>query len=129
MRENGIRATFQRPFKRTTNSDHSYPIAPNVLDRQFNPSTPDQAWVTDITHVWTQQGWLYFAVVMDLFSRRIVGWSMAEHMRTDLVSGALAMALDNRLAEGDLLHHSYRGSQYASTAYQKTSPITRSPSA
>jgi transposase InsO family protein len=119
MRENAIEARIRRPFRTTTDSDHDRPVAPNLLDRQFVSVRPNQVWATDITYVWTQEGWLYLAVVLDLFSRRIVGWSMAEHMRTDLVSTALVMALGNRLPKGELLHHSDRGSQYASFAYQK----------
>ncbi len=93
-------------------------MASNHLDRQFSVDTPDKAWVTDITYVWTEQGWLYLAVVMDLFSRRVVGWSMAEHLRTELVLGALHMALGQRVPSRDLTHHSDRGCQYASQAYR-----------
>lgn len=119
MRENGIRARVRRPFRRTTDSAHGYPVAPNLLDREFDPKRPNQVWATDITYIWTREGWLYLAVVMDLFSRRIVGWSMADHMRTGLVANAMAMALGNRLPDGDLMHHSDRGSQYASVAYRQ----------
>lgn len=118
MRENGITARFKRPFRRTTDSNHSLAVAPNHLDRNFTVDGPDKAWATDITYVWTEQGWLYLAVVLDLFSRRVIGWSMAEHMRTDLVLGALNMALGHRLPNPDLTHHSDRGSQYASQAYR-----------
>ena len=90
-----------------------------MLDRQFDASRPNQRWASDITYIWTFEGWLYLAVVLDLFSRRVVGWSMAKHMRTELAANALAMAIGNRLTEKDLLHHSDRGSQYASFAYQK----------
>lgn len=119
MRENGIRAQVRRPFRRTTDSNHDHPIAPNLLDREFDPKRPNQVWATDITYIWTREGWLYLAVVMDLFSRRIVGWSMADHMRTDLVTNAMDMALGNRLPDSDLMHHSDRGCQYTSLAYRQ----------
>lgn len=118
MRENGITARFKRPFRRTTDSDHSLAVAANHLDRNFTVDGPDKAWVTDITYVWTEQGWLYLAIVLDLFSRRVVGWSMAEHLRTDLVLGALNMALGQRVPSSALIHHSDRGCQYASHAYR-----------
>ncbi len=119
MRENGIQARLRRRFRRTTHSDHGLPVADNVLDRKFDATRPNEKWATDITYVWTVEGWLYLAVVVDLFSRRVVGWSMAEHMRTELVQSALEMALGNRLPDEELLHHSDRGSQYASFSYQK----------
>jgi len=119
MRENGVSARFKRRWRRTTDSKHTLPVAPNTLDRNFEIEAPNKVWVTDITYIWTLEGWLYLAVVEDLFSRRIVGWSMADHMRTELVLGALDMAIGNRLPEGELLHHSDRGSQYASFTYQK----------
>ena len=119
MRENAISAVVRRRFRRTTDSSHGLPVAPNRLDRRFEAERPDQAWVTDITYVWTQEGWLYLAVVIDLFSRRVVGWSMDETMKTDLVVRALGMALGHRVPEHELVHHSDRGSQYASYRYQK----------
>jgi len=119
MRKNAIAARIRRRFRATTDSDHDSPVAANILDRRFEASRPNQSWSTDITYIWTQEGWLYLAVVLDLFSRRIVGWSMAETMATDLVVDALTMALGNRLPDGDLLHHSDRGGQYASFRYQK----------
>lgn len=119
MRENGISARLKRRWRRTTDSRHTLPVAPNTLDQQFEVKAPNKVWATDITYVWTLEGWLYLAVVEDLFSRRIVGWSMAEHMRTELVIDALDMAVGNRLVDGELLHHSDRGSQYASFTYQK----------
>ena len=124
MRERQIRAKTARRFvPSTTDSRHDRPVAPNVLDRQFDAARPDRKWATDITYVPTDQGWLYLAGVIDLCSRRIVGWSMADHMRTDLVADALRMALSSRSpGDGDggdgLLHHSDRGVQYASDAYQ-----------
>lgn len=118
MRLHGIRATAPRRSVRTTDSRHERPVAPNVLAQQFEASAPDRVWTADITYIDTAEGWLYLAVVMDLFSRRIVGWSMAEHMRVDLVEQALDMALAGRERLEGLLHHSDRGSQYASQAYQ-----------
>jgi putative transposase len=119
MAKLGITAQTKRKFKATTDSGHDLPIAPNLLDRNFTTTEPDQAWVADITYVWTTEGWLYLAVILDLFSRRIVGWSMAEHLRSDLVLNALDAALGHRVpAASGLLFHSDRGSQYASDAYQ-----------
>ena len=103
----------------TTNSDHDHPIAENVLDRNFEASRPNEKWTTDITYVFTGEGWLYLAVVMDLFSRRIVGWSTADHLKTGLCLDALKMALDHRTSVEGLLHHSDRGVQYASDRYRK----------
>ena len=119
MRESHIQARARRRYRVTTDSRHDLPVAANILDQNFHAERPDQVWATDITYIWTLEGWLYLAVVEDLFSRRVVGWSMATHMRTELVLGALEMAIGNRLPEGDLVHHSDRGSQYASYAYQK----------
>jgi len=118
MREEGITGDAPKPFRRTTDSKHSMNVADNILDRKFEASAPDQAWATDITYVRTWQGWLYLAVVIDLFSRKVVGWSMATHMRTSLVLGALQMALGRRLPRPGMLHHSDRGSQYASQDYR-----------
>ena len=119
MRLEGIHARVQRRWRRTTDSSHGLPVQANALDRRFDPERPDQAWVADITYIWTLQGWLYLAVVIDLYSRRVVGWSMQDHMRTDLVVDAAVMALGHRQPESDALHHSDRGSQYASFAFQK----------
>lgn len=119
MKENGITGTPPRPFKRTTDSKHHLGVADNVLNREFTVDAPDKVWATDITYVRTWEGWLYLAVVIDLFSRRVVGWSMATHMRTSLVTGALKMALGRRLPQADMIHHSDRGSQYASHDYRK----------
>lgn len=118
MREHGLRARRHRRFKATTDSRHTLPVAENVLERQFKAEVPDARWAADITYIWTQQGWLYLAVVMDLFSRRIVGWSMQETMERRLVLSALEMALGTRRPPPGLLHHSDRGSQYASGDYQ-----------
>jgi putative transposase len=119
MRGEGLRAKAKRKFvPRTTDSDHRQPIAPNVLDRQFAAAAPNRKWATDITYIPTDEGWLYLAGVLDLCSRRLVGWSMADHMQTDLVADALTMALARRKPPAGLLHHSDRGVQYASDGYQ-----------
>ena len=119
MRENGIRAKRSRKFKVTTNSKHNYPVAPNRLKRRFEVSTPNSVWVSDITYIWTSEGWLYLAGVLDLYSRRIVGWSMKPRMTEDLTLEALNQAIMQRQPQDGLLHHSDRGSQYASGNYQK----------
>jgi putative transposase len=121
MREQQIRAKTARKFvPRTTDSRHGQPVAANVLDRQFDSANlPNRKWAADITYVPTDEGWLYLAGVIDLCSRKIVGWSMAEHMRTDLVADALQMAITRRGPAPGLLHHSDRGVQYASDGYQR----------
>ena len=120
MRRAKIRAKTSRRFvPRTTESNHQQPVAENLLNREFVASAANRKWVADITYVATDEGWLYVAAVLDVFSRRIVGWSMAEHMRVDLVSDALQMALQRRCPAEGLLHHSDRGVQYASEDYQR----------
>lgn len=119
MAQLGLRARPKRKFKATTDSEHPFPIADNVLNREFKTTEPDRVWVADMTYIWTGEGWLYLAVIIDLFSRRVVGWSMADHMRTELVLTALEAALGQREASPQgLMFHSDRGSQYASTDYQ-----------
>ncbi|AQV96663.1 transposase [Cupriavidus necator] len=118
MRETGLRARWKRKFVSTTDSRHTLPVAENVLDRQFDVAEPNRAWVSDITYIRTAQGWLYLAVVLDLYSRRVVGWSMAPTMPAGLVMSALTMALQQRRPEPGLVLHSDRGSQYASDEYQ-----------
>jgi putative transposase len=119
MKQLNIKARRKRRFKVTTDSQHTLPIADNILDRNFTATEPDQDWVADITYIATHQGWLYLAVVVDLFSRRVVGWSMADHMRTDLVLTALEASLGQRIpAQSGLVFHSDRGSQYASSDYR-----------
>jgi len=119
MKRQRIRAKSKRKFvPRTTDSGHGQPVAPNVLGRKFEAELPDRKWAVDITYVPTGEGWLYLAGVIDLCSRKVVGWSMAEHMRTDLVADALSMALARRSPGEGLLHHSDRGVQYASEDYQ-----------
>jgi transposase InsO family protein len=119
MREHGIRAKSPRRFVRTTDSNHRLPVADNVLDRDFEPEGPNARWCADITYIPTGEGWLYLAVVEDLFSRMIVGWSMDESMESRLVVDALEMAIQRRRPEAGLLAHSDRGSQYASDHYQR----------
>jgi putative transposase len=119
MRELGLRGVSPRKFRVTTNSDHDHPIAENVLNRDFEANGPNEKWATDITYVWTGEGWLYLAVVMDLFSRRIVGWSTADHLKTDLCLDALQMALGYRTGIENLIHHSDQGVQYASDRYRE----------
>jgi transposase InsO family protein len=109
----------RRCVPRTTNSAHEQPVADNLLDRDFAADRPNQKWLADITYIPSEKGWLYLAAVLDCYSRRIVGWALAEHMETDLVSQALQMALVQRRPGGDLLHHSDRGSQYASDHYRR----------
>lgn len=118
MREHGIRARHKRRYRATTDSRHSLPVAPNVLDRQFNQAMPNAAWAADITYIATAEGWLYLAVVLDLFDRSVVGWSIKPRMTTDIVIDALTMAWFRRRPAAGLVHHSDRGSQYASGAYQ-----------
>lgn len=122
MRQAGIAAKTKRKFRQTTDSNHKLPVAENVLDRQFAPDEPNESWVADITYVPTREGWLYLAVVEDLFSRMVIGWSMSETMTSRLVVDALEMALTRRLTlkgSSALVAHSDRGSQYASEHYQR----------
>jgi transposase InsO family protein len=120
MRAAGLRVTPKKRFvPRTTDADHAYPIAANVLDRTFTAAAPDHAWVCDLTYVWTDEGWLYLSVVIDLFSRRVVGWSMSDDMKASTsVAAALRMAIVRRRPDPGLLHHSDRGSQYACELYR-----------
>jgi putative transposase len=118
MREAAVRPVWKRKFLPTTDSKHALPVAENVLDRTFNVAAPNQAWVSDITYIRTRQGWLYLAAVMELFSRKIVGWAMAPTMPTELIASALRMALQQRKPPRGLLLHSDQGSQYASLEYQ-----------
>jgi len=119
MHDNDIRAKSARKFKYTTDSNHALPVADNLLDRQFEAQRPNERWVCDITYIWTREGWLYLAVVEDLYSRMIVGWSMSDTMTSRLVVDALEMAVQRRLPDEGLLAHSDRGSQYASEHYQR----------
>lgn len=119
MRQRGLRATTARKFRHTTDSNHRLPVAQNVLDRQFEASGPNEKWVSDITYVWTDEGWLYLAAVEDLYSRKVVGWSLGERLTSELVNEALRMGIGRQLPRVDLLAHSDRGSQYASGSYQR----------
>jgi transposase InsO family protein len=119
MRQMGLKAKTPKRFKLTTNSRHSFAVAPNVLDRNFDVDTPNKVWTADISYVWTFEGWLYLAIIMDLHSRQIVGWAMDKRMKKDLALNALSMAYWQRKPDKKLLHHSDRGSQYACHEYRK----------
>ena len=118
MQQHGIRAKTKRKFRVTTDSNHDLPIAPNRLMRDFSPPQPDQAWAGDITCIWTDEGWLYLAAVVDLYSRQVVGWSMKPQMKADLVLDALRMAWFRRHPKKGLIFHSDRGSQYCALVYR-----------
>ncbi len=118
MRRQNLRAKAARKYKATTNSKHTLPVAPNLLAQDFTAKAPNQKWVSDITYLWTDEGWLYLAVIIDLYSRLVVGWALAERMTADLACQALQMALWRRKMPKKILLHSDRGSQYCSTAYQ-----------
>ncbi len=119
MRQDGIAAKTKRKFKVTTDSKHDLPVAQNLLERRFEQPAPNQAWVSDISYLPTREGWLYLAVVQDLFSRRIIGWAMSNRVTSRLTVDALQMALDRRRPAPGLIVHSDRGSQYASDHYQR----------
>ena len=119
MREAGIRSRTKRKFKATTNSKHNLPVAPNLLNQDFTVKAPNLAWVGDITYIPTNEGWLYLAVLLDLYNREVVGWSASSRMTRQLAINALQMALGRRNPRQGLLHHTDRGSQYASSDYQK----------
>ena len=118
MQEHGIKARGKRKFVVTTDSKHDLPIAPNLLQRNFTADAPNQVWTGDITYIATDEGWLYLAVVLDLFSRQVVGWSMQAHMQSSLVTDALRMAWFRRAPEPGLVFHSDRGSQYCGHEFQ-----------
>jgi len=118
MRENGLLARQKRRFKRTTDSEHAWPIAPNIIDQDFTAVAPNQKWGVDISYIWTREGWLYLAVVIDLFSRRVVGWAVGDRLHRNLALAALRKALTMRRPPEGLIHHSDRGSQYCSVDYQ-----------
>ena len=119
MRELGLKAKAPRRYKVTTDSCHKFSIAPNILNRKFDVNQPNRVWAADITYVWTLEGWLYLALVIDLFSRQIIGWSMDKQMKKQLTLDALAMAYWRRKPPACLIHHSDRGSQYACNEYRK----------
>ena len=118
MQENGIKAKHKRRYKVTTDSKHNFLVAPNLLERNFAPLAPNQVWTSDITYLWTGDGWLYLAIVLDLFNREVVGWSLKSRMTADIVTDALTMAWFRRKPAAGLMHHSDRGSQYASHVFQ-----------
>jgi putative transposase len=118
MRENGLRARQERRFKCTTDSHHAWPVAPNIIDQDFAAERPNEKWGADISYVWTREGWLYLAVVIDLFARRVVGWAVGDRLHRDLALAALRRALLTRRPLAGLIHHSDRGSQYCSIDYQ-----------
>jgi len=119
MQENGITVMRRKKHKRTTNSNHKFNIAPNLLKRDFIAGGPNQKWVVDISYIWTYEGWLYLAVVLDLYSRRVIGWAVSNRMKASLAIRALDMAIALRKPPKGCLHHSDRGSQYCSHEYQK----------
>jgi putative transposase len=119
MKEMGLRATPEQKYMVTTDSNHNYDIYPNVLDQNFEADKPNQVWAADITYVWTMEGWLYLASIIDLCSRKVIGWAMADHMRRELPLKALNMAIATRNPGKGLMHHSDRGSQYCSNDYIK----------
>jgi len=119
MKSLKLKVKQKRKYKVTTDSNHTLPVADNVLNRDFSPAAPNQAWGSDITYLWTQQGWIYLAVIIDLYSRRVVGWSIDRRMKKALVIRALMMAVNLRKPPPGLILHSDRGSQYASHEYQK----------
>lgn len=119
MREHGIRARHKRRYRVTTDSKHKLPVAPNLLNREFTPAAPNQVFSSDITYIWTDEGWLYLAVVLDLFNREVVGWSIKPRMTAGLVTDALTMAWFRRRPAPGALCHSDRGSQYASHEFQR----------
>ena len=119
MRQAGIRSITHKKFKATTNSRHNFPIAPNLLNQDFTVDAPDRVWVGDITYIHTSEGWLYLSMILDLFNRKVVGWAASSRMTRQLAIDAIQMAIGRRNPEKGLLHHSDRGSQYASGDYQK----------
>ena len=119
MRQHGIRARAPRRYRVcTTDSKHSLPVAVNLLDQNFVADRPDQIWLADITYIPTAEGWLYLAVILDLFTRKVVGWAMRDHLRAELTIAALTMAIQRRRPAAGLIHHSDRGSQYAAGDYR-----------
>jgi transposase InsO family protein len=119
MRAEGIRAKTVKKWRATTQSNHRMPVAANALARQFSVTRPNRVWAGDITYIWTTEGWLYLAVVLDLYSRAVIGWALEARLTGDLTQQALTMAIRHRTPNAGLLHHSDRGSQYAATAYQQ----------
>jgi len=119
MRRFDIRSKLKRRFRKTTDSEHGERISPNLVERKFNIDIPNHVWASDVTYLWTNEGWLYLAVTIDLFSRKVVGWSMSDSLTTGLVLNALEAAVKNRVVTGQLIHHSDRGKEYASYAFRE----------
>ncbi len=119
MHEAGVQVRHRKKYKVTTNSNHKQPVFDNLVQREFDVAEPDQVYAADITYIWTQEGWLYLAVVIDLCTRKVVGWSMSTRMKAKLVCDALQMAIWRRRPKAGLIHHSDRGSQYASKAFKR----------
>ena len=119
MRENGIKIIRTQKDKATTDSNHTFNIAPNLLDQYFSATGSNQKWAGDISYIWTSEGWLYLAVILDLYSRRVIGWAVSNRMKKDLAIRALDMAVALRQPPKDCIHHTDRGSQYCSNEYQK----------
>jgi putative transposase len=119
MRENGIKVIRTQKYKATTDSDHTFNIAPNLLDQDFTTDAPNQKWAGDISYIWTSEGWLYLAVILDLYSRRVIGWAVSNRMKRDLAIRALDMAVALRQPPEGCIHHTDRGSQYCSNEYQR----------
>lgn len=119
MRENGLVARPKKRYRVTTQSEHDHPIAPNLLERNFTADAPNKVWVGDITYIWTHEGWMYLATVIDVFSRRVVGWAMRSYLSRQLATEALQRAIELRRPEPGLIHHTDRGCQYASRDYRK----------
>ena len=119
MQQAGLRARRRRRYRVTTDSTHDRPVAPNVLQRDFQADQPNKKWAADLTYIPTQEGWLYLAVIVDLYGRRVVGWAMSDRLKDDLTRQALAMAIQQRQPPRGLIHHSDRGRQYASAAYRR----------
>lgn len=120
MRRHGVRGLVARPRRvRTTDSRHAFSVAPNLLDRKFTAARPNQIWLADLTYIPTEEGWLYLAAVMDLHTRKVVGWAMRDHLRAELATSALAMAIQRQRPGAGLVHHSDRGIQYACGEYQE----------
>lgn len=119
MRQNGIQARQVKRYRATTQRNQAHPVAPNLLKRDFDANRPDEKWLADITYIPTREGWLYLAVVLDVYTRRIVGWAMSERMTGDLTRDALKMAIQQRKPDSELIHHSDQGSQYTDRTYQR----------
>lgn len=131
MNENGIRARTKKKFKATTNSNHNLPVAGNILNQNFTTTKPDKVWTSDITYIWTREGWLYLAVVLDLFTRQIIGWQVHNNLSKELVYEAIRKPIEQRKPLNDLIFHSDRGVQYASREVRmllKNNGITQSMS-